>query len=219
MTKNGEFIACDFDYKAMSAREFQDCYIAEVTIPTLDGSSKEPAYLTIKLDPERIRYMPGDGSQVQAQMGTATKKWLSSNFRVEIGDLPCTRVFKIDSFTWKQGVMKDEVGPSRQATKRLTKVEVPNLKITMSMADVEAWQKWHKDFVIDGKCADENELSGAITFLGPDLQTELATIELFHVGLISLETEGLEANKEELARFTVELYVEEMKFNYTDTDA
>ena len=33
VTKTGEFIACDFDYKAMSSREFVDCHIAEVTIP------------------------------------------------------------------------------------------------------------------------------------------------------------------------------------------
>ena len=216
VTKNGEFIACDFDYKAMSAREFQDCHIAEVTIPALDGSSKEPAYMTIKLDPERIRYLPGKDSQLQAQRGTATKKWLTSNFRLELGDLPCNRVSKIDSFTWKQAVIKDEVGEFREATKHPAKVEVPNLKITFSMADIEAWQKWHKDFVIDGKCADEDELSGSITFLGPDLKDELASIELIHVGLISLETTGQEANREEVARATAEVYIEEMRFTYQD---
>ena len=61
VTKTGEFIACDFDFKAKSSREFLDCHIAEVTFPALDGSSKEPAFMTIKLDPERIRYQPGDG--------------------------------------------------------------------------------------------------------------------------------------------------------------
>ena len=135
------------------------------------------------------------------------------------GDLPCSRVAKIGSWTWKQGVIKDEVGQFREATRHPAKVEVPNLKVTISQADIEPWQEWHKSFVIDGKCADEDELSGSITFLAPDLVTELATIELVHVGVMSLEAGGGEANKEEVARFTVELYVEEMKFNYAVADA
>ncbi|MEE9133459.1 MAG: phage tail protein, partial [Gemmatimonadota bacterium] len=153
VSKTGEFIACDFDYKAMSAREFIDAHISEVTIPALDGSSKEPAYMTLKLDPERIRYKPGDGSVVQAKVAPPTKKWLCSNFRLELGDLPCSRVAKIDSFTLKLGVIKDEVGQFREATKHPAKVEVPNLKVTISQADIKPWQEWHKSFVIDGKCA------------------------------------------------------------------
>ena len=116
-------------------------------------------------------------------------------------------------------MIKDEVGQFREATRHPAKVEVPNLKVTISQADIEPWQEWHKSFVIDGKCADEDELSGSITFLAPDLVTELATIELVHVGVMSLEAGGGEANKEEVARFTVELYVEEMKFNYAVADA
>ena len=71
---------------------------------------------------------------------------------------------------------------------------------------------WHKTFVIDGNASDSEELTGRIVFLGPDLSEELATIDLSHVGIISLETESAEANKEEVARFAVELYVEQMAF-------
>ena len=92
---------------------------------------------------------------------------------------------------------------------------MPNLKLTISMADVEAWEDWHQSFVIDGKRSDDDdELTGSITFLDPSLTKELAEIQLLHVGLISLDTTGPEANQEEVPRFTVELYVEEMKFEY-----
>jgi hypothetical protein len=136
-TKSGEMIAADFDYHAQSARVFRDAYISEVTIPALDGSSKEPAYMTVKLDPELIRYEKRSGERLNGQIGNATKKWLCSNFKVEIGDMPCMRVAKVDSFTWKQAVIKDEVGAFREATKHPAKVEVPNLKLTISMADIE----------------------------------------------------------------------------------
>ncbi len=50
----------------------------------------------------------------------------------------------------------------------------------------------------------------ALTILGPDLEEELMTINFSHVGLLSLEQNKVEANKEEVARFTVELYCEEV---------
>lgn len=219
ITKNGSIIAADFDYYSQSIREFYNAQITEVTVPALDGSSKEPAYMTLKFEPERIRYLKGDGNQIQGQIGPSTKKWLCSNFRLELGDLPCERVAKIDSFTWKQSVIKDEVGSFREPTKHPAKVEVPNLKLTISMADVEPWQAWHESFVIQGACSEADEIDGSITFLGPDMSEELARIDLFHCGIISMQAAKSEANKEEVARFEVEMYVEEMAFEYMVTDA
>jgi hypothetical protein len=85
------------------------------------------------------------------------------------------------------------------------------------MADLQPWLEWHKCFVIDGICAEADELTGSITFLAPDLETELGWIELFNVGIFALdvygESTGTSAlNKDSIARFTVELYVEDMKF-------
>jgi hypothetical protein len=214
VTKSGEVIAADFDYQAQSARVFTDAHLAEVTIPALDGSSKDAAYMTLKIDPERIRYEKRSNEKLNGKIGTATKKWLCSNWRFELGSLPCQRVAKVDSFTWKQSVIKDEVGKFREPTKHPAKVEVPNLKVTISMADIEAWQTWHRNFVIDGLCSEGDELEGSITFLGPDLKEPLAHIDLFNVGLISLQQAKQEANKEEVARFEAELYVEKMMFFY-----
>jgi hypothetical protein len=214
VTKSGELVAANFDYEAQSARVFTDAFISEVTMPALDGSSKEPAYMTVKFDPEKIRYERRGGEKLKGDLAAAQKKWLCSNFRFELGRLPCKRVAKIDSFTWKQGVIKDEVGQFRECTKHPAKVEVPNLKVTVSMADIEAWQQWHRNFVIDGICAEGDELEGAITFMGPDLKEELGEIQLFNVGLISLQQAKQEANKEEVARFEAELYVEKMMFQW-----
>jgi hypothetical protein len=219
IAKTGEVVACDFDYKAQSVREFYNAHITEVTVPTLDGSSKEPAYMSVSIEPETIRYRKGDGNQITPKISPATKKWLTSNFRFELGDLPCSRVAKIESFTWKQELCKDEVGSFREPQKTPAKVEVPNLKLTISMADINDWAKWHKTFVIEGNCGEDAELTGAITFLGPDLKEELARIELMNVGIISLEQSQSEANKTEVARFEVECYVEQMKFNYQVYDA
>ena len=44
----------------------------------------------------------------------------------------------------------DELECGREATMEPTRVEVPKLTLTEN----DAWQAWHKDFVIDGTCAD-----------------------------------------------------------------
>src|SRR5256885_15330958 len=41
VTKNGTFTSADFNYKAQSSLTFQNGLITEVTVPKLDGSSKD----------------------------------------------------------------------------------------------------------------------------------------------------------------------------------
>lgn len=219
IAKSGEIVAADFDYRAERAIIFDDALITECTFPALDGSSKDPAYMTIRLHPERLRHEQRAGERLNANTGIKTKRWLSSNFRFELGDLPCERVAKIDSFTLKQVVVQDAGGDRFEPTKRATKVEVPNLKITFSAADAGPWKDWFQSFVIDGKCSDTDELSGQIRFLGPDLKEDLAKIELSHVGIFGLRTARNEASREEVAAIEADLYVEEMKLSFNMLDA
>ncbi|MCH7653519.1 MAG: hypothetical protein IIB14_07585 [Chloroflexi bacterium] len=211
--ENGSVIAVNSNLHSLSVREFRDALISEVKFPSLDAGSRDPAFLTVKLEPGRINYQSSAGD-LTLDSTSRSNKWLASNFRVEIGDLPTSKVSKIDSFTWKQRIVSDEVGAFRDATPKSTNIEVPNITLTISMADLQPWLEWHKDFVIDGKASESDELTGAITFLGPDLKEELAVIELSNIGIVKLSLDNAEANKESLARFTVELYVEGMGFQY-----
>ena len=207
---NCELLAADFNHNVQAVRVFNEAYIAEVTVPTCDGSSKEPGYFTIKIDPITIRYEKGTGAKITGDENVNSKKWLCSNFKFELGSLPCARVAKIESFKWTQKIVKDEVGAFREPMKEPAALEVDNLKLSISMADIDPWFDWHRSFVIDGKCADGDELTGSLTLLGPDMKEELMTINFEHVGIISLEQGAVEANKEEVARFNVELYTEKI---------
>lgn len=211
--KNCELQACNFNHEVQAIRVFQDAYIKKVTVPAMDGSNKDAGYFTIELDPRIIRYEKGSGAKITGEEKVGSKKWLCSNFRLEIDGLPTDRVAKIDSFSWEQKVVKDEVGLFREPMKEPAALTVPNLKLTISMADYWQWYEWFKSFVIDGKCTDDDEKKGALTFLGPDLAEELGAITFDHLGIISLEQEAVEANSENVARFTVELYCESMFFD------
>ena len=123
---------------------------------------------------------------------------------------------KVDSFTWKQGIIKDEVGLFCEPTKYPAKVEVPNLKLTISMVDVKRWQNWHRTFVIEGQNREEDEFNGRLEFLAPDLEEVLGSVDLLGVGILSLEDFGQAANKEDAGHFTVELYCEQMKFYHQE---
>ncbi|HBP89216.1 MAG TPA: hypothetical protein DD706_16130 [Nitrospiraceae bacterium] len=212
--RSGEVISADFDYKAQRAIIFSTALITECTFPAFDASSKEPAYLTIKWNPERLRHEKLTGERISAKTGTKTRKWLTSGFTFTLGDLPCDRVSKIDSFSLKQTVIEDRAGKTRTRTKQPGKLEVPNLKVTFSATDAGSWEDWFTSFVIDGKCTDSDELNGQITILGHDHKEVLGRIELSHVGIISLEPARYNAKKEKITRMAAELYVEEMKLNF-----
>jgi phage tail-like protein len=211
--KNGYVVAADYNYKAQSYRHFRDALISEVTVPALDASSKDTAFFTIKFDAEEVTFAAGDDAAVQGTVNTKQKKWLQSNFKLRLGDLPCTRVSKIDSFTIKQSVVADETGEARIPTKEPGKLEIPNLKITMSASDVKPWAEWFDTFVIKGENGQEAELSGAIEFMDPALKETLGSVDLFQVGIFSLTEEKAEANKDAIKRWVAEVYVERMAFN------
>lgn len=189
------------DRTVTKVREFGHAYITEVTVPALDGSSKDPAYFTITLDPEIIRYAKPDG-KIAGDENKGAKKWLASNFRLELDGLPCTRVAKIDSFSWEQKTSRDKVGKFREPTKH---PKISNIRVTIGMADYDAWARWHKRFVSDGKGSGGDDKSGSLTFLGPDHKEELMTIQLDHVGSVSLKKRKHE--KGAPARFVATLSV------------
>jgi DNA mismatch repair ATPase MutL len=213
LRKNGYVVATDYNYKAKSYHHFRDALITEITIPALDGSSKDTSFFTIKFAPEEITYQAGDDADIKGVVNTKQKKWLTSNFRLRLGDLPCGRVSKIDSFTIKQSTTQDHVGEQRISTKEPTKLEFPNLKVTFSASDMKPWATFFDDFVIKGNNGRDAELSGTIEFLDPSLNEVLGSVNLFQVGIISLAEDKGEANKDSIKRWTAEFYVERMMLN------
>jgi len=219
ITKDGAFTSADFNYKAMSRLEFQRALVTSVTIPKLDGSSKDAAYFDVEFEAEQVRWFKSTGEDIKGKIGAKQKAWLCSNFRVEIGSLPCSRVATVDSFTWKCSVTSDQVGIFREPTKHPAKVTVPEIKLTISHADHDAWAQAAKKWFVDGHHLEGDEMTGRIVFLDPNMTDELGEVELQNVGFKKFSDEDSEANSEKIKRFSVELYVEQMKFKINQYDA
>jgi hypothetical protein len=160
--------------------------------------------------------------------GSQQKIWVASNFRLEIDGLDCTRVNKIDAFTIKQGVLADSVGDVRDLKLKPSVPTFPNLKITLSQLSLQSWMDWFQSFVVQvppprrSRCrrraprsnsSDAQEKNGRLQLLSPSLDTTLAEIKFFNMGIFKLEQED-SADANAIARWAAELYVERMEFKY-----
>ena len=210
--KNGAIIATDFNYEQRARREFARALIAEVTVPALDGSSKDAAFLTVQLTEEGVQYKAASG-KLQAATNAKQKLWMSANFRLEIDGVDCTKVTKIDSFTVKQQIIEFKEGQDRLPHKEPGKIEFPNLTVTFAATIAPSWNQWFDDFVLKGNNGDDREKSGRIVFLAPNLKDELGEVNLFHLGITRLDDGVFDPVNEPSALMRAELYVERMTLN------
>jgi len=179
--------------KEKKVRKFYNAFITEVKFPTLDRSSRKQGYLIVKVKAEKVRLEKT--KNIEHKLNTDPKLWQASNFRVEMGGLPCKFVSVIESLSIKY-TMGNGTTP--------TKVEIPNIKFTISTADWGAWENWYN--ATRGSIKKSKELSGSITFMSPDMKTELSEINVSEVRLVSLR------KKRGGRFFEAELSVSEMNF-------
>ncbi|MEN6578298.1 MAG: phage tail protein, partial [Phycisphaerales bacterium] len=172
--KSGSIVVMDQNLTPKSERQFLNALLTETTIPAMDGSSKEPAYLTIKFSPEVIRAMAPTTKFEPAGDTTQQKLFLPCNFRLEIDGIDCTKVSRVESFTVKQTAVTDDIGDARDYAREPGKLEFPNLKITVAEAAAQPFAAWHEDFVIQGNNDDSREKGGSLSLLSPDRTKTLA---------------------------------------------
>ncbi len=209
--KSGAVHNLDSSLTATNMIEFEDALITEVTFPTLDGGSKETAYLDIVITPSVTSLKPG---KAKPPIEKKQKQWLTSNFRLNIGSLPASRVSKIDSFTIKQGFAEFDQGDGGGRSIEPTKIEFPNLSVTLSELDGAPWFAYLDSFVVQGRNGTGDEVSGTIEYLSPDLKTVLAQISLGGMGLFRLEhTSSSDASTGKGRTLDAELYVNTMQFS------
>jgi hypothetical protein len=185
--------------------DLSNALIGELRFPALDATSQDVAHLTLGLAPESTAFLPGDGANVAAVAEPSSKRWYPSNYRIQIGDLPCNRIKKVDGFSVKQQILPDSSTPGGRVP---GKIEYPNLTFHIPMLDLPAWDDFYEQFVVNGQNGSSSELTGRIDLLAADLQTVLLRVQLSGVGISKLQVLGAASDAPGL--FTVDLYVESM---------
>jgi hypothetical protein len=207
--KNGAIITADFNHVEQSRLQFNNALITEFTMPACDGSAKDPGYLTIKFAPEFTTPLAGKGSVLPA-VGTKSKVWLPSNFRLTIPGLDCSKVSKIEALTVKQTVVPQAIGEVRDFQKQPAKLEFPNLVIYVAEASAGTFYAWFQDMVMKGNAGDNNEKAGTLEFLDPTLKVSLLTIYFNHLGIFGFSPEKTDTNVDGIRRVKIEMYCEQI---------
>ncbi|MDD5308217.1 MAG: phage tail protein [Deltaproteobacteria bacterium] len=209
--KDVEIVVLDNSMQPVSAQKYAQAYVAETTIPACDAASKDPAYLTVKLGPQFTRSVtPTAGLKIGGIGKGEQKVWLPANFSLSIDGLDCGKVSRIESFTVKTKVVSDAIGDARDVQKTPTRVEFPNLSITISEASAKTWLAWHDDFVVKGNNDDTREKNGSLVFLDPTGKKELGRVNLFNLGIFAV-TRNSAKDADGIATVTIELYCEKME--------
>ena len=207
MRKSGAIIATDFNRTEQSRLQFNNASISEIGIPACDAASKDVGLLTVKFTPEFTTPLAGKGS-VLPVVGARQRAWLSSNFRLTIPGLDCSKVSKIEALTIKQTIVQSAVGQIRDYQKEPGKLEFPNLVISLAEASAGTFYAWFQDMVIKGNAGDDNEKAGTLEFLDPTMKGSLLTIYFNHLGIFGFTPEP--ANADTIKRVKVEMYCEQI---------
>jgi hypothetical protein len=210
--KDGAIVGTDFRSVERTRLNFTQALITEFGMPGLDAASKDAAQMTLKLAPEVTRRVKGSGQTVApCGGGRGQKRWLSSNFRLTIDGLDCTKVSNVEALTIKQKVVENPVGEPRDPGAPQRRIEFPNLVVTLAESAAQSFFDWHEDFVVNGNSSSEQEKNGKLEYLAPNLSEVLFTIDFHNLGIFKLASETLDSG-DQIQRVKAEMYCQQMTF-------
>jgi hypothetical protein len=180
--RDGAVLVCDTAFTIRSERRFSHARIERVEFSALDSSSEEPGYLTVRIAPENSTIKTGAGKLALDSLGQH-QLWRTSNFRLEIDGLETDGVTRIEPFAVRQ-----------IPGSKVSRIDFPDLEVSLSQPRAQSWIDWHQQFVIEGYNGERYEKEGAIRFLAPDSETELARIDLHNLGIFRLAYEPGDGN-------------------------
>jgi phage tail-like protein len=213
--KNGAVITYDSNFNEVSRLSFFNGMVSEIGFPTVDGSSKDVAKLTIKISPEHTSNDPGNSS-VGSILPNRKKPWMSGNFRLAIGGVDYDRVGRVEAVTVSRSVAPGTAGGSSDKRNESTYMVVSDLMFTLpelsTDAGTTALRKWFNSFVIAGINGQEQEKNGTLEYLASDLKTSLFTLDLRQLGVYRLSR--LDDPGENIQRIQARMYCEQIVFSY-----
>lgn len=207
-TRNGQITHADFNLEATYEHQFYDAQILETSFPTLDGSSKEAAYMKVKFLPAAVESQPADGFTIGGRMPAKQKTWLPSCFRLSIDGVDGMQyVNHIDGFTIRQEVKKFYVGTERFPQLIPSSLKFPKLSCTIGAAFAHDILKWHHTVNAKGEHEEQAQTTGCLEFLAPDKSQVLFRLNLYEVRIVDCKFVQANANADQIKRVKFELLV------------
>jgi phage tail-like protein len=209
--RTGAVIGLDHNQAPTARLDFRDALVISLSLPELDASSKDSAYLTVSISPEStFRSEPGTKAEMGVYVSALPKAWNAGNFRLKIDgfETECARVTHIDSLTLGRKLAEDNVGNFRTPIKVPTSVEFPNLYIRLPETSADKLYKWYEGFIVEGR---SDEKSGSLEFFAPSLSQAYFGLDFTGLGPFQVTGSSGLRTKTSLP-ITFALYCESMKF-------
>jgi hypothetical protein len=210
--RSGAIVLCDENMEARSRLVFREAMLTEATLPPCDTASNDPGYLTLRLASQHLHTERAIG-HVNLVVGTRSKAWIPSNFRLSVDGLDCSRISRISPLSVKQRAHPDPTGNVRESVHGSGRVDFSNLRVSLPEPNAEGWIEWHHDFVVRGNSGPERERNGTLEFLAPNLQDVLIKVQLSNLGIFRLAHESVRLDAH-LRRVVVDLYCERMEIEF-----
>jgi hypothetical protein len=215
---DGSIQGADFGYNVKVRREFKQAMISEVQLPAVDGSSKDSCYMQVKITPEDMEYAKGAGKLKGGPgMKQPSKRWLAANFKFSFDTLPATafdRVTKVDGFTVKQQILDYPSGNTRFPLRVPGRIEFPNVSFYVPETDAAPFQDEVKKRFKQNQPKNGAGFTGSLVYLASDNDTELLTVGMHGIDVLTVEPEKFESTSDNVHRVKVTIHVEWMDFKY-----
>ena len=167
--------------------EFRDGLITAVTVPVLDATNTNPAYLRVTIAPEQIIQ-----TALSAPVTGTMNAWQDSDFRLTMGNLETTRVSRIEPLTASLQLSSAAIGEQRIATATPGNRTISNMRITLATSDAAPatnWLAWFDDFVIKGNNGDDKERTFTLE-LGVGKRTDVVGMQRSYTATNLLNLKG-----------------------------
>ena len=117
---------------------------------------------------------------------------------------------KIEAFTIKQGIKKMYTGNDRFPQIEPTKIDFPNISGTISLEYADKLLAWHEKTVMKGQSDTKAQKTGSIEFLSPNRADTIFNVNLYEMGISSLQILQSSANQDQIKRVKFDLFVGRM---------
>ena len=134
------------------------------------------------------------------------RRWLSSDFRLQIDGVDCSGVSRVEPIHIQVHVAENLAAGSAF-------LEIDNVVLTVAASHSQDFRYWHDDFVIQGNNAENKEKSGALDLLTPNLNDSFFTLLFNHLGILRCRQEK-SPDVGKIASIRVEMYCEEITLKY-----
>ena len=216
--RSGAIQVADFNGTVETTLEFFNGLVSEIGFPALDASSKDAAKMTIKFSPEYTRRSAGGGQTIAAP-AIRQKRWLVSNFKIEIdgADPDTSSVQMIDPIVVKLDSLSPPTTDQVAGTGQPVVQDVSDFGITLPESRSDKFDQWNQDLLTNNGQGDGlgGERNGTLQFFAPDLKTTYFTLSFSSLGAFKLTPDKVEAGGENIRRVAAMVYCEQMKFDYT----